>query len=218
MSRFGKIARRSFLIGSAAIVGGVVFGAYAINRPAPNPLVPEDDQVVLNPFIVIDSRGVTVIVPKAEMGQGVQTTWATLAAEELDMDPADLRIAHGPPGKAYYNRGMGPQLIPVADYRLTGWQESLGQAISKAGKLLNVQITGGSTSTADGFDKMRTAGASARETLKEAAARQLGVARSALKTEGGAVIAPDGSRIPYPDLAIAAGALDPVDADSRCRR
>jgi isoquinoline 1-oxidoreductase beta subunit len=215
MSRIGKIARRTFLIGTAAVAGGVAFGVYAARRPAPNPLRPGEGEVALNPFIVVDGEGVTVIVPKAEMGQGVRTTWAALAAEELDMDPADLRIEHGPPGKAYYNRGMGAQLIPEAEYRLSAWQESLGQQMTVMGKFLNLQVTGGSTSTVDGFDKMRHAGASARETLKEAAAQRLGVARAALRTEGGAVIAPDGTRIAYSVLALEAAEIDPVRADLR---
>jgi isoquinoline 1-oxidoreductase beta subunit len=33
MSRIGKIARRTFLIGSAAIAGGVAFGVYMVRRP-----------------------------------------------------------------------------------------------------------------------------------------------------------------------------------------
>ncbi|KGM48577.1 xanthine dehydrogenase family protein molybdopterin-binding subunit [Pseudooceanicola atlanticus] len=217
MSRIGKIARRTFLIGSAAIVGGVAFGVYAARKPAPNPLRPEEGEVALNPYVLIDADGVTIIVPKAEMGQGVQTTWATLAAEELDIAPADLRIEHGPPGKAYYNRGMGGQILPVPEYKLSGWQEALGEQLSVAGKLFNMQVTGGSTSTVDGYEKMRHAGASARETLKEAAAQQLGVARSTLKTEGGAVVAPDGTRLPYPELALAAAEIDPIVADLRPR-
>lgn len=217
MSRIGKIARRTFLVGTAAVAGGVAFGVYAARKPAPNPISPGEGEVALNPFIVIDGDGVTVIVPKAEMGQGVQTTWATLAAEELDMDPADLRIEHGPPGKAYYNRGMGAQMLPIADYKLSGWQEKLGQQMSVAGKFFDLQVTGGSTSSADGYEKMRQAGASARETLKEAAARQLGIARSSLKTEDGAVIAPDGTRLTYPELALAAAEVDPITPELRPR-
>jgi len=217
MSRIGKIARRTFLIGTAAVAGGVAFGVYAARKPAPNPLEPGDGQVALNPFIIVDADGVTVIVPKAEMGQGVQTTWAALAAEELDMDPADLRIEHGPPGKAYYNRGMGAQMLPVADYKLSGWQETLGENMTVMGKFFDLQITGGSTSSADGYEKMRHAGASARETLKEAAAQRLGVSRSQLTTEGGAVVAPDGARIAYTDLALEAAEVEPITAELRPR-
>ena len=39
MSRIGKIARRTFLIGSAAVVGGVAFGYYMYKRPPVNPLL-----------------------------------------------------------------------------------------------------------------------------------------------------------------------------------
>jgi isoquinoline 1-oxidoreductase beta subunit len=38
MSRIGKIARRTFLIGSAAIAGGVAFGVYMVRRPVPTRL------------------------------------------------------------------------------------------------------------------------------------------------------------------------------------
>ena len=48
MSRIGKIARRSFLIGSAAIVGGVAFGAWYVGRPAPNPLTPKSGEAAFN--------------------------------------------------------------------------------------------------------------------------------------------------------------------------
>ena len=38
MGRIRTIARRTFLIGSAAIAGGVAFGAYVVARPHENPL------------------------------------------------------------------------------------------------------------------------------------------------------------------------------------
>lgn len=38
MSKVGKIARRTFLIGSAAVVGGVAFGVYKVKAPVANPL------------------------------------------------------------------------------------------------------------------------------------------------------------------------------------
>ena len=39
MGRIGTIARRTFLIGSAAVVGGVAFGTYLAKRPIDNPLL-----------------------------------------------------------------------------------------------------------------------------------------------------------------------------------
>jgi len=37
MARIGKIARRTFLIGSVAVVGGVAFGAYQVKKEPPIP-------------------------------------------------------------------------------------------------------------------------------------------------------------------------------------
>jgi isoquinoline 1-oxidoreductase beta subunit len=38
MGRAKTIARRTFMIGSAAIAGGVVFGTWAYKTPIPNPI------------------------------------------------------------------------------------------------------------------------------------------------------------------------------------
>ena len=71
MASIGKLARRTFLIGSAAVVGGVAFGAYYVTRPAPAPAAPSEDMTMLTPFVFIDASGVTLIAPRAEMGQGI---------------------------------------------------------------------------------------------------------------------------------------------------
>lgn len=209
MSRLGTIVRRTFLIGSAAIVGGVAFGVYQVRRPAANPLEPGDGEAALNPFVLIDQQGVTLISPRAEMGQGVHTTWAALIAEELDVDLADVRVMHGPAAKAYYNSAMIGDALPNKGYDISDFQHGVGEALGQLGKLLSLQVTGGSTSMKDGFVRMREAGATARETLKEAAAAQLGVDRAQLSTEKGHVIAPDGTKIPYTALAEAAAQIDP---------
>ena len=209
MSRIGTIARRSFLIGSAAIVGGVAFGVYKLNETPGNPLSAGNGEAALNPFIFIDGTGVTIITPRAEMGQGAQTTLAALAAEELDLDWQDVRVLHGPPAAAYYNSAMVGGMLPYKEYAMSGWQHMLAGQLDKAGKLLSLQVTGGSTSMRDGFERLREAGASARETLKLAAADRLNVAAASLRTEAGHVIAPDGTKVAYTELAEAAAAIDP---------
>lgn len=201
MSRIGKIARRSFLIGSAAIVGGVAFGIYKINQPVKNPLTTGPGEAALNPFIFIDQNGVTIITPRAEMGQGTQTTLAALAAEELDLDWKDVRVLHGPPAAAYYNSAMLSSSLPFKEYAMSEFQHTLADQLSKAGKLIGLQITGGSTAMQDGFDRLRMAGASARETLILAASDKWGIATRKLRTENGAVIAPDGTSLRYEELA-----------------
>jgi isoquinoline 1-oxidoreductase beta subunit len=115
MASLKKIARRTFLIGSAAIVGGVAFGAYKYTRPLENPLEAGPNEAALNPFIFIDAEGVTIITPRAEMGQGVHTTLAALAAEELDVAWEDVRVLHGPPAKAYYNSALMSAVLPVPE-------------------------------------------------------------------------------------------------------
>ncbi len=205
MSRLGKITRRTLLVGAVAVVGGAGFGLYQIRRPVENPLRPEDG-ASLNPFLIIDQAGITIIAPRAEMGQGVHTTLAAMVAEELDADWDAVRVLHGPPAAAYYNAALAHGALPVADYAMADWQRRVTEGIGAATKLLGLQVTGGSTSTVDGFTRMRMAGASAREALKAVAAERLGVAVSALRTEGGRVVAPDGTEIDYRDLAEAAAA------------
>ena len=38
MGKVGTIARRTFLIGAAAVAGGVAFGVYKVRTPFENPL------------------------------------------------------------------------------------------------------------------------------------------------------------------------------------
>ena len=215
MASLGKIARRSFLIGSAAIVGGVAFGAYTINKDAPNPLTPATGEATLNPYIMINADGITIITPRAEMGQGVHTTLAALVAEEMDLAWDDVRVMHGPPAQAYYNGALLGLALPFRHYADTQFKHGLRQQVGKIGKLLSLQVTGGSTSMKDAYERMRHAGASARETMKMAAADQLGVDAADLQTRNSHVIAPDGTKLSYIALAEAAAQIDAPDVKLR---
>lgn len=211
MSRIGKIARRTFLFGAVAVAGGAAFGTWAYRRPLPNPLL-KAEGAALTPYVLIDATGVTVIAPRAEMGQGIHTTLAALVAEEMDLPWEQVRVMHGPAARAYFNAALLEEALPFlpTDH---GWlAETARGAMHVPAKFLGLQLTGGSTSTPDGFEKMRTAGAIARVALVEAAARRSGQPASALKTEGGAVVLPDGTRLPYTDLAADAAAVDLPDA------
>jgi isoquinoline 1-oxidoreductase beta subunit len=209
MARWGQIARRTFLIGATAVAGGVAFGVWQYRRDLPNPLTPEPGAVTLNPWIIIDQTGVTLIAARAEMGQGVYTTLPALLAEELDVDWHQIRVIHGPAAQAYYNAGLMSHALPTTDYDRTAWQEMMVEAMSILPKMIGLQVTGGSTSTLDAYDRLRHAGATARETLKQAAADRLGVPIGRLETREGQVIAPGGVTIRYQDLAEDAARLDP---------
>ncbi|GLP88007.1 xanthine dehydrogenase family protein molybdopterin-binding subunit [Tritonibacter mobilis] len=212
MSRAGKIARRTFLIGSAAIAGGVAFGVYMAKKPIPNPLLDDlkDGEAAITPFVKIDANGITLITPRADKGQGAYSIQAYLIAEELDIDPATATITPGMPRQAYYNATVLGEGVPIPAYKEGFVADTLRDFMSVPAKLLSIQMTGGSSTVPDGFDRMRLAGATARETLKEAAARRVGVARGDLRTENGAVILPDGTSIAYTDLAAEAAEIDPI--------
>ena len=205
-----RLLRRTLLIGSLAIAGGVAFGVWSVRRPADNPLAHG-----LTPFVSITPQGITLITPRAEMGQGIHTTLAALIAEELDLAWEQVRTDHGPPARAYYNSALMRGEWRYHPEGLSGWQQALADTLGDVAKPLDIQITGGSTSTLDGYLRLRLAGATARETLKEAAARRLGTPRDRLGTEDGHVTAPDGSRIPYTDLATDAAQLDPITPELR---
>ncbi|MDG4649952.1 molybdopterin-dependent oxidoreductase [Roseibacterium sp. SDUM158017] len=209
MANWGKITRRTLLIGSAAVAGGVAFGVWQYRRELPNPLEPGEGQATLNPWIIIDRQGVTVIAARAEMGQGVYTTLPALVAEELDVPWENVRVMHGPAARAYYNGAVTSHALPINDYERTGFHEAIIEAMTVLPKMIGLQITGGSTSTLDAYEKLRMAGATARETLKRAAAERLDMVPGALDTRDGMVIAPGGIEIPYTDLAEDAARMEP---------
>lgn len=214
MASIGKIARRTFLVGSVALAGGVAFGVWKLRQPVENPLSPPEG-VALNPFLIINSEGVTLVTGRAEMGQGTQTTLAAMLAEELDLHWQDVRVIHGPAAAAYYNGALMEAGLPLAEYSMRDWQHSVAGAMGQLGKLFGLQITGGSTAMRDGYARLRHAGASAREALKLVAAERLRTTPSALRTEGGAVITAEGQRIPYAELATLAAARPAPQVEPR---
>ena len=211
MGRARTIARRTFLVASAAVAGGVAFGVWAWRRPLANPLAAEAGEAALSPWVLIGPEGVTLVTPRADKGQGAIHIQAALLAEELDIDPADVTTTFGVPAPAYYNGVVAGEGMPVAATD-TGTLAAFlrGTVSDAAGRMIGLQLTGGSSTVADAFDRLRAAGASARETLKAAAAVRTGVSVADLRTEGGAVVLPDGTRLPYGDLAAEAAGIDPV--------
>jgi len=209
MGKAATIARRTFLIGTVAIAGGVAFGAYKLYQDPENPLTPTAGQSVLTPYVVIDASGVTIITPRAEMGQGIQTTLAALVAEELDVAWQDVKVFHGPPAAAYANRALLEAALPIKDYEPRSSFQSMFEGIlQEVPKLLSLQVTGGSSSIPDGYEKMRAAGAAARHVLIAAAAAKWNTPASGLKTADGVVIGPNGQKASYGDLAPAAAKID----------
>ncbi|WP_299153362.1 molybdopterin cofactor-binding domain-containing protein [uncultured Tateyamaria sp.] len=213
MNRIGKIARRTFLVGSATIVGGVAFGYFMYKRPVANPLLDDlaEDAAALTPYVKIDTSGITLITPRADSGQGAYSVQAALIAEELDVTLDQIRVDPGMPSPAYYNTALSAEAAPFRSTDESFVANSARGAMDAMLKFMGLQITGGSTTVPDSFEKLRLAGAVARETLKAAAAQQSGVPVGDLKTANGAVELPDGTTLSYVSLAPAAATLDPVN-------
>jgi isoquinoline 1-oxidoreductase beta subunit len=69
-SALGKRTRRTLLVRSVALAGGVVCGIYQYRRDIANPPIPEPGHSTLSPYVLIDASGITLIAPRAEMGRG----------------------------------------------------------------------------------------------------------------------------------------------------
>ena len=78
--------------------------------------------------------------------------------------------------------------------------------------LIGGQITGGSTSVRDGWEKLRKAGATARPMLVGAAAEQWGVDARSCKVANGVIVSPQFKKLTFGEVAEAASKL-PVPKD-----
>ncbi len=211
MSKLGTITRRTFLFGSVAIAGGIGFGYYKYKQPIDNPLELDlsDGDAAITPYVIIDQNGISIIAPRAEMGQGVQTTLAAMVAEELDVRLEQVNVLHGPASAAYFNAAVLEEAIPFAATDTSSMAKRMRNFVHVPAKLLGLQITGGSSSVADAYEKMRVAGAVARGVLIQAAAQKLGAPANSLRTENGTVVSRDGQALSYQSLASAATSIEP---------
>lgn len=177
------VDRRELLRIGAALGGGllVAFHCPSLARASLASPAASADELVANAFVRIAPSGaVTVIINKAEMGQGVCTSLAMLLAEELDADWSKVGFEFAPVDPVYAHPGYG------------------------------IQMTGGSTSTLGMSEPMRRAGAAARAVLVAAAARRFGVEPSACRTEPGVVVHDaSGKRAGYGELADEAAGIEP---------
>ena len=174
------IGRRDFLKTAAAATGGLVIAVYlpACSKPenAAKNAGPVK-QITANAWLKIGTDGsITVLCDRSEMGQGVYTALPTLVAEELGVAPSSIKVEFAPPGKEYINN------------------------------LLGGQVTGGSTSVRDAWDKLRMAGAEARTRLIAAAAKDWGAPPQSCSVADGYVVFTS-RRKSFGELAEAAAAL-----------
>jgi isoquinoline 1-oxidoreductase subunit beta len=185
------LRRRDFLRVSAVLGGGLLvairFAAPAKAMTALAGPEPAAD-FMPNAFVRVAPDGrVTVIVNKAEMGQGVSTSLTMLVAEELDADWQRVGFEFAPAGPEYVDPNFG------------------------------IQMTGGSSSLAGMSEPLRKAGAAARALLVAAAAQGWSVPAAECETEPGVVVhRGSGRRAEYGPLTDVASKL-PAPADVKLK-
>jgi isoquinoline 1-oxidoreductase subunit beta len=175
-----RIDRRHFLIASAVVGAGLYVGIRVAEKRAGTGAA-SGEPLQPNAFVrVAADDTVTIIVGKAEMGQGVYTGLAMIVAEELDVDPGRVRVEMAGADPAFN--------VPF----------------------MPMQFTGGSMSTSTSYQPLREAGAAARAMLVAAAAQRWEVDPAQLRTEDGRVLhgsraltygelADAASRLPVPE-------------------
>jgi isoquinoline 1-oxidoreductase beta subunit len=180
MTDFLPLDRRGFIIGGAALGGGLALGLdipFGVAQTGAPDSPPE-----VNAWVVIQPDDAVIIrVVRAEMGQGTLTGLAQLVAEELECDWLKVRTEHPTPG------------LSAARNRI--WGEYL---------------TAGSRGIRASQDYVRKGGAVAREMLIQAAANQWKVLASECRVEKGVITHPaSGRSTTYGKVAAAAAKLIP---------
>jgi len=133
---------------------------------------------VVNAWVQITpDNQITLICARSEMGQDVYTSMPALLAEELNIPLSMVKV----------------QIAGVAPVYINA--------------LLGGQITGGSSSVREAFDKLRIAGAATRSVLAQAAANRWSVPASECKAMNGKVTHAGGKSATYGALAAEAATL-----------
>ncbi len=176
-----KLSRRSFVTGSAAAAGGLSLGFHI---PLGGSSAAAQDAAVreVNAWVLIKPDDTVVIrIARSEMGQGTLTGLAQLVAEELECNWAKVTTEYPTPGQNLArNRVWG-------DFS-----------------------TGGSRGIRQSHEYVRRGGATAREMLIQAAAKDWGVAASEVTAANSVLThAASGRSTTYGKVAAAAALLEP---------
>ncbi|HVI87898.1 MAG TPA: molybdopterin cofactor-binding domain-containing protein, partial [Dongiaceae bacterium] len=181
-------SRRGFLKASALGSTALIIATYLPFASKAQAATPNDPPMP-NAFIKIDADStVTVIVKHLDKGQGITTGLATIVADELDADWAQMTTTFAPADAKLYNNLMfGP-----------------------------VQGTGGSTSTANSWMQLRRAAAAARTMLVATAAKAWNVPASEITVKKGVIAHGTAKTGHFGDFAAAAAAL-PIPTDVKLK-
>ena len=206
--------RRTWLLGGAGAAGALVVGwsllppRQRLNTTQPLPV--RDGQFALNGWVKIGADdSVGVVICKSEMGQGVLTGLAMLAAEELDADWSRVHVEAAPIDKIYNNVAVMVDGLPFHPDNHGSVKAVAGWMTAKAMREIGSMVTGGSTSIKDLWLPMREAGATARAMLIGAAAQQWKLPAAECSAANNKVLHPSGRNASFGELA-ALAAKQPV--------
>ena len=180
MNCVAKINRRSFVVGTAAVSGGLALG---FDLPfGPKLGHAEVGGPEVNAWVVVQPDETVIIrIARSEMGQGTLTGLAQLAAEELECDWSKVKYEFPTPGQN------------VARKRV--WGDF---------------FTAGSRGIRESNDFVRKGGAAARIMLVQAAAEQWKVPAAECTAADGVITHKASSRsTTYGKVADAAGKIEP---------
>ena len=206
------VTRRKLLVGAAA-GGGLLLAWYTWPRRYPSPLTVREEagETGFGGWLVVGSDGIVrVALPQLEMGQGVGTLLAQVAAVELGADWRQMAIEPVAPGGFFAN-------LPLAAYWSPLWEGLLGagdapqdRSVRAFAGATDFTATAAGTSLAAYEQQIRVAAASARDMLVRAAAARWDVAPETCEVDQG-FVRQGSRRAPFGDLAQEASAFDPPD-------
>ncbi|MFM0297846.1 MULTISPECIES: xanthine dehydrogenase family protein molybdopterin-binding subunit [Paraburkholderia] len=200
------LKRRTFLLGGAGAVGALLVG-WSVLPPGQRlttsmPLPAQGTQVALNGWVKIAAdNSVTIMMCKAEMGQGIHTGLAMLLAEELDADWSQVRVENSPIDKIYNSVQNIIDDLPFRPDDDSAIKRTIVWMTRKVVREAGTMMTGGSSSINDLWTPMREAGASARAMLIGAAAAQWKVPAGECRVESGQVLHPSGHKASFGELS-----------------
>ncbi len=218
--------RRTWLLGTAGVVGGSVallvgwgalpqrsrLGSAASWRAELAQAADGGKAIALNGWIkVAEDGGITLAMPRSEMGQGVHTALAMLVAEELDVPLDRVRLEQAGFDAIYGNVAMLVGSLPfhpldAEEGRRTTAVKMGEWVVGKVARELGINATGGSSSVADAWDVLRPAAALARAQLVGAASLDWKLPVAEMSVKAGVIEHPSGKRASYGEFARRAAA------------
>ena len=206
--------RRRFMIAAGVAGAGLAVGSWWVYRKrnmllVPDALTASQGESIFNAWLKIDTNGrIIVQVPRQEMGQGISTALPMLVAEELGCDFSDVDFEQAPIASVYGNAAVLGEGAPFRADDDSWIAEFTRLTQFKVGRVLGLQLTGGSSSVRDAWEPMRNAGATARVMLIAAAARRLDVPESECTVEKSQVVHEKSDRrVSFGSVAAEAAAL-----------